>query len=379
MQLRKHRFLFLIEDYNLFYTRYFAQHPSLSGKKYDGAIAELLDLMYYQADSYAAVLRKMGQEAETGIMECNPLQLTWLKENDFPLYLKWKAGRFQRSFQSRVFKKYDTFSKLHLQTLKAQVEKYKPDVIFVYSGVHMTSEGLDYFKKKGIKLVLHWSCEFSDTFPYKSFDLIITSARQLQRKFTEMGIHCVEFQQAFDARIIQKTGVPQERDIDVAFVGNFLPTSTDRVKVLSHLSRNVSIRIFGSGTKLLPADSPIHARHRGSIGGLDLFRTYLKSKIALHIPNDQLADYAGAKRYFEVTGTGTFLLSKHQSNIGEYFKVGEEIVTFENEQDCLEKIKYYLSHQRERDKIAYAGQQRTLKDHSFDQRAPRLLELVDNL
>ena len=44
--------------------------------------------------------------------------------------------------------------------------------------------------------------------------------------------------------------------------------------------------------------------------------------------------------------------------------------------ELVEKIKYYLKNDREREKIALAGQKRTLKDHTFFERAKKLLEIV---
>ncbi|HEV7232107.1 MAG TPA: glycosyltransferase [Bacteroidia bacterium] len=380
MEKTKLRFLFLIEDYNLYYSRYYERNPGLAEKSYSEQLAHLLDLHYYQGDSYSSAIAKLGHEAQVVIIECNPLQLAWLREHDYPLYLRWKAGRFSRSYQARIKKKIHTYFAIRQLTLKSQIEQLKPDVIFVYSGVDVSKDLLGYCKSKGIKLILHWSCLFLDTIPYSSYDLIITSARQLEQQFTGMGLHCVEFQQAFDERVLDKLGPVPAKDIDVSFIGNLLPGySSIRTNILEHLARNIRIQIWGGGFEILEQDSPIHEKHKGRTGGLEMYNIYRRSKIALHIRNDGYSDFAGAKRYFEVTGAGTLLFAYYQANIVEYFKPGEEIITFVSAEDCLEKIRYFLTHEEERKRIAFAGQARILREHTFHQRAKQLLQEIEKL
>ncbi|MEO8446830.1 MAG: glycosyltransferase, partial [bacterium] len=47
--------------------------------------------------------------------------------------------------------------------------------------------------------------------------------------------------------------------------------------------------------------------------------------------------------------------------------------TFKNEQDCLEKIKYYLENEKEREEIAKRGQEYVLKNFTYD----KLMEELD--
>ena len=116
---------------------------------------------------------------------------------------------------------------------------------------------------------------------------------------------------------------------------------------------------------------------KGSLGGKEMFETYKKYKIALHIPGDDFLEDAGAKRLFEVTGSGTMLLAFHQESISEYFEIGKELITFKDEEDCLQKINYYLQNTAELEKIADAGRIRTLKEHTFENRANQLLTIIN--
>ena len=81
-------------------------------------------------------------------------------------------------------------------------------------------------------------------------------------------------------------------------------------------------------------------------------------------------------RNFEIPGCGGFLLTGDADNLSDYYKDGEEIVIFKNDQDMIEKIKYYLAHEDKRKKIANAGHKRTLKDHTYEERFREIFKIV---
>lgn len=63
-------------------------------------------------------------------------------------------------------------------------------------------------------------------------------------------------------------------------------------------------------------------------------------------------------RVLDIMACGGFVLSNWQPEIVEYFIEGKEIVTFDSLEDCLDKIAYYLEHEKERKQIAYNGQKK---------------------
>jgi spore maturation protein CgeB len=77
-------------------------------------------------------------------------------------------------------------------------------------------------------------------------------------------------------------------------------------------------------------------------------------------------------RLFEATGVGTCLITDWKDNLHDLFEPDREVVTYRSPQECVEKVKWLLEHPQEREAIAQAGQARTLKDHTFDQRAIEL-------
>lgn len=83
-------------------------------------------------------------------------------------------------------------------------------------------------------------------------------------------------------------------------------------------------------------------------------------------------------RNFEIPGCGTFLLTDDADNLRDYYQDGKEIVIFKDIKDLVQKIKYYLEHEKEREAIARAGYNRTIKDHTDEKRFNDIFEIIGN-
>lgn len=82
-------------------------------------------------------------------------------------------------------------------------------------------------------------------------------------------------------------------------------------------------------------------------------------------------------RVFEGAAAGALVLTDAVANgLPELFSVGQEIVIFDDDDDLLAKVDYYLAKPAEREAIAAAGQRRVLAEHTYSHRADRLLEMV---
>jgi len=63
-------------------------------------------------------------------------------------------------------------------------------------------------------------------------------------------------------------------------------------------------------------------------------------------------------------------------NLHEIFEPGKEVIAYRTPEECAELIQYYLEHEAERGAIARAGQERTLREHTYYQRMQELVEIV---
>ncbi len=82
-------------------------------------------------------------------------------------------------------------------------------------------------------------------------------------------------------------------------------------------------------------------------------------------------------RVFEGTACGALVVTDSITNgLSDLFDIGQEIVVYADDHDLLDKVAYYLAHEDERTRIACAGHQRTLSQHTYIHRAQRILEIV---
>ncbi len=81
-------------------------------------------------------------------------------------------------------------------------------------------------------------------------------------------------------------------------------------------------------------------------------------------------------RTFEISACEGFQLVDSRAEIQELFKVGEEIVCFENLSDLRYKIRYYLNNPDERKAIARKAMERVKKDHTYELRMEEMLDLI---
>jgi spore maturation protein CgeB len=107
-----------------------------------------------------------------------------------------------------------------------------------------------------------------------------------------------------------------------------------------------------------------------------MFAQLAHSQVTLNSHIDMSEQYASNMRLYEATGVASCLLTDWRPNMPELFDVDNEVVTFKTADECIEKVKYLLEHEEQRQAIAHAGQQRTLRDHTFDNRAAQLDDLI---
>ena len=133
-----------------------------------------------------------------------------------------------------------------------------------------------------------------------------------------------------------------------------------------------NIALFDKNSALLSKFS------QPQIFGRELFQTMASAKININFHIDSAGQYAGNSRLFEATGSGSCLVTDNKLNMRNLFEPDKEIVTFNSNQECLEKLRWLLDHPKESEEIAAAGKKRCLQDHSFRRRAAELHEIMNN-
>jgi len=105
----------------------------------------------------------------------------------------------------------------------------------------------------------------------------------------------------------------------------------------------------------------------------ELAKVYSQSKIVFNIPTfDDLN-----LRVFESLACQTLLIThKNQMGLNLLFKNNTHLITYSNIFDAVRKIKFYLNHDSEREKIAKAGYLEVQKNHTYEKRAREIFEKI---
>lgn len=107
------------------------------------------------------------------------------------------------------------------------------------------------------------------------------------------------------------------------------------------------------------------------IFGQDYVREMQSSKICFN----QSISYDINAKYFEIIGSGTFMLTNFNSNFHKFLDYNSEIekMFYYNEQDLGDKIRYYLHNEEERESIAKSVKEYIFKNHTWENRAELIL------
>ncbi|HEY4329143.1 MAG TPA: glycosyltransferase, partial [Phycisphaerae bacterium] len=189
-------------------------------------------------------------------------------------------------------------------------------------------------------------------------------------------IYC---QEAANPNVYHPYNLPQ--DIDVTFVGQ---AYGDRPAYIEHLwNVGIAVRAWGHGWKIDPKwppmqDSPLWRLPESICGSplpdTEMIQLYSRSKINLgfstcgetHKTRQRILQVR--LRDFEVPMSGGFYMVEQMEELAEFFEPGKEIVFYNDKDDLLSKIRYYLTHETEREKIRLAGLARARRDHTWHRR-----------
>lgn len=150
---------------------------------------------------------------------------------------------------------------------------------------------------------------------------------------------------------------PDKRDIDVSFVGSIASSNyTDRRSGIEALKNN-GINVYVSGGQ---------REHKLKI---EEYANILKrSKISINFAGAGPGLFHAKGRVFESTLSGSMLLESENPETKLWFDVGKEYIEFKDNNELVEKVKYYLSkeHEKERLQIANNGHKKAITKYSSD-------------
>lgn len=360
--------------YPQFLEAYYQRNQALINSDFNNQRRALLDACFGTSDYYSRNLLPLGCEGLDLIVNCVPLQKKWAIENNIS-FPDWALRIPSRISRLPIIKKWLSSLPNLLDVAVAQIRAFKPDVVYCHDLSFFPTNILGELRRDVRLMVGQIASPLPSGFRSKDYDLILTSFPHYVDRLRASGVAAEFFRLGFDERVLKLLGsIP--KDISSSFVGGISLHHENALPLLEYLAKTTDIRFFGYGATELPKSSPISARHGGEVWGLDMYRTLARSRITLNRHIGVAENFANNMRLYEATGVGALLLTDRKDNLSNLFEIDREVIAYSNRDEAAEIIKYYSEHRDEAEKIASAGQARTLREHTYANRMQELVEIL---
>jgi spore maturation protein CgeB len=273
------------------------------------------------------------------------------------------------------------------EKLFLKVKSFKP-LLFLETGGHrIFPKTIKRIKKYGITTIL-WTIDpplifepIMESAPY--YDYVFTGgseAYDILKKLGLKNLYWLPFacDPDYHHPVTVSDGDKNKYACDVCFVGSWYPVREALLEAIS----DFNLGIWGSGWDNVSKNSPL----KKCIKGLhtkpeEWVKIYSASKIIL-APHYQ--DFSGkipcaqaSPRIYEALACGGFLMTNHQEDVLRLFLPSKELVIYENKEDLIRLVSYYLKRPEKRAMIASRGREKVLNNHTYVHRIKEMLRVIN--
>lgn len=396
--------------YHFYWKDFYTRHPGLAKQPYAQQKAVLDFDGFGWADFWATALTPLGYEVMEVTANIEPLQHAWALENGIEFRRDWLA-----------------------QIALEQIKNFQPIVLFIDNHSIFSYIWLKELRCScpSIRLIISWcGAPYQDSSIFKAYDLVLSCIPEFVEKFRHMGHRSEHINHAFEPRLLSRLSSVKEPEVNFSFIGQivrgnqyhlqreqmleklvaevptiiYAPSATVSWKQqIKTYAKKAAHRVFEGlyragmpkpwiakipkaeqlirlpSSLISPVNPSLKPFMRPAVFGLEMYQTLQNTKVTFNSHIDVSPRSASNMRMFEATGVGTCLVTDWKENISTLFEPDREIVTYKSAEECIEKVKWLLDHPAQRLVIAQAGQSRTLKFHTFKQRAEQLDSLIVDL
>jgi spore maturation protein CgeB len=372
--------LILDTYYSGFLQTTYRQITDLASRAYADQLDRLLAQAFGTADFYSRHLCEMGVEAVDVIGNCAPLQLRWADENSAPTGAGARRRGILRRVLGRLRSGHPTLDFAGPAEVEAivleQVRAFAPDVLYCQNVSFLSPPALVEAKRSTRLVVGQIASPLPSREFLEAYDLILTSFPHYVPRLRALGVASEYFRIAFEPRVLDRLG-PVRRHRPVTFVGGISPAHANGNRLLEALVRRLPLEVFGYGMETLRAESEVRRHHHGEAWGLAMYHVLAESQITINRHIDVAEDNANNMRLYEATGCGALIITDLKKNLGELFRVGEEVVAYRDDEEAVAAVEHYLADPDARERIALAGQRRTLSEHTYERRMQELVQILE--
>ncbi|MFF2479678.1 glycosyltransferase [Paenibacillus sp. NPDC058071] len=217
-------------------------------------------------------------------------------------------------------------------------------------------------------------------------DHTFTISEKTAKKFKKMGYAADFLDYGYHPKVHFRTKIRAKYQTDIAVIANAYP---DVLRKYPKLYRRQSLRILVHPLLKHGFRIDFYGRNWSRMKPF-LGRSIPKSSIKGHIPYKKVNEvFSSAKivlglqnytdmltqRTFETLGSEGFFLTSDTPAVRALLKPGRDVVVSSSPIQTLEKVRYYLKHEKERERIRLNGR-RAIAKHTYTERAKFLLYVL---
>ena len=356
----------------------YARTPGLVDAPYATQRRALWDQFFGTSDAYVHHLTELGHEADGVITNCSPLQAAWCAEHGLPR----SAARAVLGRRGRRAGPAPVQQQL---VLVAQVESFRPDVLFVHDPWTIGDRALDLLRLRVPLLVGQLASRPPRIERLRRFHLMLSSFPHFVEWWRQEGIDSELFRLGYYERVgerLAREGIDASADAagrsGVVLTGGLSPKVYPAVTpALERLCAEVDVDVWGYAAEELAPGSPILRGYHGAAWGLDMYRHMARAAIVVNRHGDISRGMANNMRLFEATGVGAAVLTEAAPNLHEMFEPGAEMATYADGDELVAVVKSLLEDDGERRRLAAAGRRRTLAEHTYAERMRELSSMLE--
>lgn len=251
--------------------------------------------------------------------------------------------------------------------------EFKPDIVFMQIQADGVISPEAIVHMKGSKII-NWTGDIRQDTPQWMIDIApncISAFSNMKdvKLMREIGMKAEYLEIGYDPEIYCPEGDRIECP-EIVFMannyGDMFPLSTFRAAIVKTLKAQFKEKFAVYGNGWLQADGNLCHSQREEV------KYYRGTKIAINCSHFKVERYS-SDRLLRILGSGCFCLT-HDFPGMDYVD-GQHLVVFKNLHDLVDKIKYYICHDEERNEIAKRGQELVLGRNTFRHQVRNILSL----
>ena len=304
------------------------------------------------------------------------------------VYLKGRStvGTFIKRASTRLAKNRIFWHKQTVfNNLIKTIEEFKPELILTVTGINLDKDILTRIANKGIP-VFHYFTEpipfndkkFLETIPL--YECIFTYNGEFIKQWDSLGAKDVKYLPfASDPGVHKPVNLTEKERVFFQSPISYIAAWQPGVEYWPEKIADFGLKIWGNQWYYLKKNSPLKNTWQGEDSGMgeNFARVCSGAKIIFNLVREKNGQ-SHSQKTFEIPSCGAFMLTKRTEDQLEFFPEDVAAVYFQTEEELLEKIKFYLKNDDERNKIAAKGFE-IAKSHRYSHRMQEVVNRYKKL